>query len=72
MASPAATARDGRPEDGLARGHGVDGADDLVLLGTLQHVSAGARAHGGEHRVVVVEHGQHEHRDAGSSTRGRD
>ena len=39
-----------------------DRADDLVLLGALDEVAAGAGAHGREHRVVVVEHGQHQHR----------
>jgi hypothetical protein len=47
----------------------MDGAHDLVLLSTLEHVSARARAHGGEHRVVVVEHREHQHRDAGSGAR---
>jgi hypothetical protein len=53
-----------RPEDGLARGHGLDSPHDLVLLGTLEQVTASARAHRPEHRVVIVEHGQHEHGDA--------
>ncbi len=35
---------------------------DLVLLGTLDDVSARSGPHGGERRVLVVEHGEHQHR----------
>ena len=30
---------DGRAEDGLPSDHGVDGADDVVFVGVLQHLS---------------------------------
>jgi hypothetical protein len=50
-------------EDGLTGGDGMDRAHDLLLLGALEHVSARAGAHGREYRVVIVEHGEHQHRD---------
>ena len=48
-------------EDRLAGGHGADRPADLLLLGALDHVAAGAGAHGREHRVLVVEHRQDQH-----------
>src|SRR6185437_1125312 len=41
----------------------LDGGADLLLVGALEQVTAGAGAQRGEDRVVVVEHGQHEHLD---------
>ena len=41
----------------------ADGAHDLVLVGALEQVAARAGAHGGEDRVVVLEHRQHQHAD---------
>jgi hypothetical protein len=47
IASPAATARTARPSSSCS---------------ALDHVSAGPRTHRDEHRFVVVEHRQHQHR----------
>ena len=38
-------AGDTGPEDGLARGDGLDRADDLLLLGALEHVAARPGTH---------------------------
>ncbi len=51
------------PEDGLAPGDGGDPAEDLLLRRTLDQVAAGTGPHRGEHRVVVLVHGQDQHRD---------
>ena len=56
-------------EDRLAGGHRADGPADLVLLGALDHVAAGARPHRREHGVLVVEHRQHQHRDVRAPSR---
>src|SRR5215210_9172396 len=49
-------ARDLRPEVGLALRDGVEDLQDIGGLPALEHVAAGARAHGREYRVVVLEH----------------
>jgi hypothetical protein len=50
-------------EDDLAVGGGLDGATDLFPAGAFEQVSASAGAERGGDRIVVVEHGQHQHRD---------
>ena len=52
--------RDARPEDRLARRNRPDRPANLLLLGALDHVATSTGAHGSEHRVVIVEHGQHQ------------
>ena len=50
-----------RAEDGLAAGHRPDRAGQLLLVGVLEHVAAGAGAQGQEHRVLVLEQAEHQH-----------
>ena len=63
--SAAPAARRLGPKMRLARGDGPDRPADLLLLGACHHVAAGTGAHGGEHRVVIVEHGQDQDGDLG-------
>ena len=53
-----------RAEDGVPAGDRTDRAHDLTGIGALDQVAAGPGAQGGEHRVVVLRHGQHQ--DAGA------
>jgi hypothetical protein len=48
-------------EDHFAGGDGRDGTDRVLGLGALEDVAMCARAHGREHRLVVVEHGEHQY-----------
>jgi hypothetical protein len=52
---------DAGAEDGLAGGHGHDRPGDLLLFGAFEDIATGTGAHGREHPVVVVEHGQDQH-----------
>src|SRR6266511_2735026 len=61
----------GGSEDGLAGGDGADRSDDLVLLSALDEIAGSAGAHGGEHGVVVFEHGQHEDPGGGYGAQDR-
>src|SRR5215203_2484353 len=45
-----------RSEVGLPTCHGAQHLQDLGGIGTLENVTTGPGAHGGEHRVVVLEH----------------
>ncbi len=56
---------DRRAEDRLAADDGPDRVGDLVLLGALEQVAAGAGLHRGEHGGVLVVHRQHQHRGLG-------
>jgi hypothetical protein len=47
-----------RPEIGVAFGHGTHDLEDLGGVRALQDVALRPGAHGGENRVVVLEHGQ--------------
>jgi len=49
---------DSRTEYRFAAADGVDGADDFLLLRTLEDVAASSCPHGGEDRLIVLEHGQ--------------
>ena len=60
--------RDRRPEHRLAAIDGLDRAHDLVGACALEQVAARAGAHRGEHRLVVLQHRQHE--DSGVRARG--
>ena len=60
------TAGDGRPEERLALAHGADHAHHLLLIGALEHVAARPRPHGRKDRLVVLEHGHHDHADVGA------
>src|SRR5215204_528798 len=53
-----------RPEVYLALIYSPDHLQDLLCVGALQDVASGSGAHGGEHRVVVSEHGEHHHTNA--------
>ena len=61
---------DARAEDRLAGGDGPDRAGDLVLLGALEQVAAGAGLHRGEHGGVVVVHREHQHGGVRAPPRG--
>ena len=50
-------------DDHLPGDDGVEGGEDVVLLGALEQVAAGAGAHRGEHGLVVLEHREHEDGD---------
>lgn len=52
--------RDGWAEHGISSGHALHSSDDIGWLGSLDGVAAGAGAHCGQHRSVVVEHREHE------------
>ena len=54
---------DGSAEEGLAVADRAEGPADLPAVGALQQVTAGAGSHGGEDRLVVFEHGQHQDAD---------
>ena len=58
-----------RPEDRFPRRGGAQCPVDLGLLGALEQVAPRARAHRGEHRVVVLVHRQHQDRSAGHGRR---
>lgn len=45
---------DGGTKDGLSGGHRADSAQQVGLVGAPEHVAAGARAKGGEDRIVVL------------------
>ena len=54
----------GRPVDRVAGCHRPDRADELVAVRALDEVPARPGQQGGQDRVVVRVHGEHEHRDA--------
>jgi hypothetical protein len=57
-------------EHGLAPSHGEHGPMEVVRARLLEQVAVRAHAQGGEHRVGVLVHGQHE--DAGVGVSGAD
>ena len=61
--------RDRRTEDRLAIGHRRDRTYDVRTVGALDQVAARTRPHRREHRLVVLEHRQHQH--AGRRVRRR-
>src|SRR5437763_7755495 len=50
-----------RAEDRVAAHDGRDGSGNVVRLGVLQQVAAGARAYGSEHGIRFLVHGQDQH-----------
>src|SRR5215203_6885953 len=54
---------DARSEDRTAAPHRAYGAEHVILFVVLEDVSSRARAHGGEDRGVVLEHGDDEDAD---------
>jgi hypothetical protein len=56
-------------DDHLPGHHRPQRGEDVVLLGALQQVAAGAGAHRREHRLVVLEHREDEDGDAGQQRR---
>ena len=56
---------DGAAVHGITGGDGTDGADDLLAVGALDEVAAGAGAQRGEDVLVVLVHGEHEDRQLG-------
>src|SRR5438270_5829436 len=52
---------DYRAENGFSVGNGPYGPQQFIGTGVFEQVAAGTGAHGCEHQVVVLMHGQHEH-----------
>src|SRR3954453_16123060 len=55
--------RDAGAEDRLACSHAGDGPQQVLRLGTFEHVAEGAGAHCREHGLLVVEHCEHQDPD---------
>ena len=56
---------DCRTEHCVAARYRLQGPHDVLGVGSLDHVAAGACPHGGKDRLVLIEHGQHENGNSG-------